>query len=313
MSTIKKAFKLLFENWVLCVATGLSTLTAIANTNTFGSENNTIANFMIFSISYSGLYMIRQAKASDDLLKLFYYSVAAVIALVSCLGSANYLMSKQNSDFQQLIAAERAVKNADNQVVTAKVMLSDCEKNHYKDCVKLNSAIVLSKETEYNKVFERYNNMNLAQNKSEITSFNAKTFGLDTKQFMFAKWLVVSFLFGLVEYLFWIGSSSKPQALQPTVETETSHIATNSLKKTIDKLKSRDDLTPIAKKVLEAYERFEIDGKIQPNGLPTAPSQLATVVCGVQSTTNTKEVIGHLLTLELISMETFAKTLKTEA
>ena len=297
MSTIKKAFKLLFKNWVLCVATGLSTLTAIANTNTFGSENNTIANFMIFSISFSGLYMIRQAKASDDLLKLFYYSVAAVIALVSCLGSANYLMSKQNSDFQQLIAAERAVKNADNQVVTAKVMLSDCERNHYKDCIKINSAIVLEKETKYNTVFEKYNAMATAQNKSEIAAFNAKTFGLDTKQFMFAKWLVVSFLFGLVEYLFWIGSSSKPQALHPT---ETQADFTSQLTSIIEET----NYTELEKKCMLFYKDYEEKGEVLTNGLPSSTSKLGAKLYGVQSSGNTLKAHIMLVKLGLVGFET---------
>jgi len=307
MSTIKKAFNKLFENWVLCVATGLSTLTAIANTNTFGSENNLVANFMIFAISYSGLYMIQQAKASDDLLKLFYYSVAAVIALVSCLGSANYLMSMQNSDFQRLIAAERAVKNADIQVITAKVMLADCEKNHYKDCIKLNSAIVLAKESKYNAVFEKYNSMNLAQNKSEIAAFNAKTFGLDTKQFMFAKWLTVSFLFGLVEYLLWIGSSSKPLGKRDTAEHD-------GLKKTVKTIINLSDLTEIQAQVLAAYDAYDAKEQILRNGLPSPMSQftVAAFGAGKQGSTHKNNAINALYQLGFITEETYKKQQTSE-
>jgi hypothetical protein len=316
METINALFNWFVKNWILCSAIVLSTLTAIANTNSITDGGVSVASAIVFLLSYSGLFLVKMAKESEDLAKIFYYCCAGCLMILSSWGTANYLLDHQSKSFSVLSATERLVSNAASQAAIAQNMLNSCEDNHYKNCVRDNTELVKKRQAIYENEFKKLNAMTEAQNKADIVGVNAKSFGIDAKTFQLYKWRVVSFFFGLVEFLFWINSSPKPldkRVSASNLEISQNAITDNSFKKTVDKLKNRDELNSAELKVLETHEQFSSEGRILPSGLPAQPSQFGAVVFGSQGTGNTKEAIAILLVLQLISFETFTKTLKTEA
>lgn len=293
----------------LILSIGFSVLSITWTVSAFYSNSGLVEHLSSFLLVGFLTYLQFQwsdiAFRSKDLKQALSAFGATILFCLAVSGNTLFWLSANNTEAARLAISERKVSLAQTDKITAIAIRNNCDSKMARGCITPADANIRAKEAILTAALSEYNSQIGAITNSDSFKIAASyVSGLDYKKFIFLRSLIGSLLLEIGIVFCWLSSRRSPLDLQLTGE--------NTLKKTVDDLKSLDDLSPVALKVLAAHEKFMDEGRILPNGLPAQQSQFGAVVFGTQGTGNTKEAIGHLLALKLISLETFTKNLKAE-
>lgn len=262
----------------------------------------TYLQFQWFDILFYGTGDVKRSFAGIGAVLLFCVQVS---------GNTVFWLSSQSTEAARLAVLEHNLKIAEGDKITYQALLSNCNNMVVKGCIKPRSEELKAKEQAFNAALSAYNMQIKAITHTDSFKIASSFFGgIDHKQFIFLRALIGSFFFEIGIIYCWLSSRSKPLD-KPIIEDS---IEESGLNKIVRKLKNRDDLTPLQKKVLDVHEEWSKDGKIMPNGMPPNPGQFAVAVhgAGKQGGTYTLTAITALFLLGLITLETFEKSQKTE-
>lgn len=265
---------------------------------------------VVFFVAFAQFYLSRHASglAGWSWSKVGCIGLVSVMFMVSVFGASAFWMTTQNSDYMKLRAAEIEMTNANSARITALAILNNCNHVVMAKCVTPRTADYKAAEQEFNKKSNAYHGMVAAQSKSETMKILSESFGLSIKQYFFYRAFVLSFLLETLIVVFSVLSASIP--IDKPVEDDN-----QALKKTVDRIKNRGQLSEIQRQVLAAYESYEEQEKILKNGLPSPMSQFCVNAFGAnkQGGTHKKNAVTALYQLGFIDQATFESNIGMDA